>query len=96
VDASCHGSSLAYKSILAVRPARTAKRLKIAIRLSSISAVCYGQCGSKVRPVHQSGIGRDAMHAVTRSYSGKGAKELIDVLEKNKTDIEKLIKSIRG
>ena len=36
------------------------------------------------------------MHAVTRSYSGKGAKELIDVLEKNKTDIEKLIKSIRG
>ena len=36
------------------------------------------------------------MHAVTRSYSGKGAKELIDVLERNKADIEKLIKSIRG
>jgi hypothetical protein len=36
------------------------------------------------------------MHAVARSYSGQGAKELIDVLEKNKSDIEKLIKSIRG
>ena len=34
------------------------------------------------------------MHAVTRNYSGKNAKELIDVLEKNKADIEKLIKSI--
>jgi hypothetical protein len=41
-------------------------------------------------------LGRDVMHAVTRSYSGKGAKELIDVLEKNKADIEKLIKSITG
>ena len=36
------------------------------------------------------------MHAVTRSYSGKGAKELIDVLEKNKADVEKLIRSIKG
>ena len=36
------------------------------------------------------------MHVVTRSYSGKGAKELVDVLEKNKADVEKLIKSIRG
>ena len=36
------------------------------------------------------------MHAVTRSYSGKGAKELIDILEENKADVEKLIKSIKG
>ena len=36
------------------------------------------------------------MHVVTRSYSGKGAKELVDVLEKNKADVEKLIRSIEG
>ena len=36
------------------------------------------------------------MHAVTRGYSGKGARELIDILEKNKADIEGLIKSIKG
>ena len=36
------------------------------------------------------------MPVVTRSYSGKGAKELVDVLEKNKADVEKLIRSISG
>jgi heme-degrading monooxygenase HmoA len=36
------------------------------------------------------------MHAVTRTYSGKGAKELFDVLEHNKNDIERLARSIRG
>jgi len=36
------------------------------------------------------------MHAVTRIYSGKGATELFDVLEKNKNEIEKLIRSIQG
>ncbi len=36
------------------------------------------------------------MHVVTRSYSGKGAKELFDVLEKHKSDVEKLIRGIDG
>jgi hypothetical protein len=36
------------------------------------------------------------MHAVIRNYSGKGAKELFDVLEKNKAEIEKLIRAIKG
>ena len=36
------------------------------------------------------------MHAVVRTYSGQGAKELLDVLEKNKTDIERLIRGIHG
>ena len=36
------------------------------------------------------------MHAVMRSYSGKGAKELLGVIEKNKADVEKLIRSIKG
>ena len=31
------------------------------------------------------------MHAVVRNYSGKGAKELFDVLEKNKAEVERLI-----
>jgi hypothetical protein len=37
-----------------------------------------------------------AMHAVVRAYSGQGAKELLDVLEKNKTEIERLIRGING
>ncbi len=36
------------------------------------------------------------MHAVVRTYSGKGAKELFDFLEKNKSDIEKLLRSVKG
>jgi len=36
------------------------------------------------------------MHAVMRSYSGKGAKELLGIIEKNKADVEKVIRSIKG
>ncbi len=36
------------------------------------------------------------MHAVIRTYSGKGAKELFDVLEKKKADVEKLIRAVKG
>jgi hypothetical protein len=36
------------------------------------------------------------MHAVVRTYSGKGAKELFDVLEKRKADVETLIRPIKG
>jgi len=36
------------------------------------------------------------MHAVVRTYSGKGAKELVDVLEKNKAEVEKLIRAVKG
>ena len=36
------------------------------------------------------------MHAVMRSYSGKGAKELFDVIEKNKAEVEKVIRPIKG
>ena len=36
------------------------------------------------------------MHAVIRSYSGKGAKELTGVLEKNKGEVEKLVRAIKG
>ena len=36
------------------------------------------------------------MHAVLRTYSGKGAKELFDVIEKNKTDVEKVLRSVKG
>ena len=36
------------------------------------------------------------MYAVVRTYSGQGAKELFDLLEKHKTDVEKLIRSVKG
>jgi hypothetical protein len=36
------------------------------------------------------------MYTVVRSYFGKGAKELFDVLEKNKVDAEKTIRSVKG
>ena len=36
------------------------------------------------------------MHTVVRSYSGKGGKELFDVIEKNKADVEKTLRSVKG
>lgn len=36
------------------------------------------------------------MHAVVRTYSGKGAKELVDLLEKRKGEVEELIRSVKG
>jgi hypothetical protein len=36
------------------------------------------------------------MHAVMRTYSGKGAKELFDLLEKRKADVEKVMRSAKG
>jgi hypothetical protein len=36
------------------------------------------------------------MYTVVRSYFGKGSKELFDVLEKNKADLEKTLRSVRG
>jgi hypothetical protein len=36
------------------------------------------------------------MHAVVRTYAGKGAKELFDVLEKRKADMEGLFRPIKG
>jgi hypothetical protein len=40
--------------------------------------------------------GEETMHAVVRTYSGKGAKELFDLLEKRTADVEKLMRSIKG
>lgn len=36
------------------------------------------------------------MHAVVRTYSGAGAKELFDLLEAKRPEIEKLIRSVKG
>lgn len=36
------------------------------------------------------------MHAVIRTYSGKGAAELFDFLAKNKADIEAEFRKIKG
>jgi hypothetical protein len=36
------------------------------------------------------------MHAVIRSYSGKGANELATILETNKAEIEKLVRAVKG
>ena len=36
------------------------------------------------------------MHTVIREYSGKGAKDLSDVLEKHKADVEKLLRGVKG
>jgi hypothetical protein len=36
------------------------------------------------------------MHAVVRNYTGKGAKELFDLLEKRKADVESLIRGVKG
>src|SRR3954454_11552071 len=39
---------------------------------------------------------RIVMHATVRKYSGKGSKELIDLLEKRQSDVKQLITSIKG
>ena len=36
------------------------------------------------------------MYAVVRTYAGKGAKELFDVLESRKADVESVLRPIRG
>ena len=36
------------------------------------------------------------MQAVTRNYSGKGAKELFDVLEKHAAELQPLMRSVKG
>jgi hypothetical protein len=36
------------------------------------------------------------MHAVVRSYSGAGAKQLFDVLEQRKADVEAVIRKVPG
>ena len=36
------------------------------------------------------------MHAVVRNYSGSGAKELFDLLEERKADVESIMRSVTG
>ena len=36
------------------------------------------------------------MDVVVRTYTGKGSKELLSVLEKHKTDVEKLMRTVKG
>ena len=36
------------------------------------------------------------MDVVVRTYKGKGSKELFSLLEKNKRDLEKLMRSVKG
>ena len=36
------------------------------------------------------------MHSIARSFSGTGAKEFFDLLEKNKADVEKTMRSVKG
>ena len=57
--------------------------------------ICYR---SRTCGVHVNNIGwrRSVMHAVIRSYSGKGTKALFDLLEKNKGEVESLIRGVKG
>jgi hypothetical protein len=36
------------------------------------------------------------MQTVIRTYSGKGAKELLNLLEKHTADVEKILRSVKG
>ena len=36
------------------------------------------------------------MHAVVRNYSGTGAKELFDLVEERKTEVEDLFRAVAG
>jgi hypothetical protein len=60
---------------------------ELVIQLDQVDGV-----GSRVR----GNIKEGAMHAATRTYSGKVAVEIIDIIEKNKAEVERLIRSIDG
>ena len=36
------------------------------------------------------------MDVVVRTYTGKGSKELLSLLDKHKTDVEKLMRTVKG
>ena len=36
------------------------------------------------------------MHAIVRAYNGKGAKELMDILERKKTEVESIMRGVKG
>jgi hypothetical protein len=36
------------------------------------------------------------MHAVIRTYAGEGAKELFDLLEQRKADVERIMRPVSG
>jgi heme-degrading monooxygenase HmoA len=40
--------------------------------------------------------GSETMYAMARTYSGKGAKELVDVLEERRADVEKTLRGVSG
>jgi len=37
-----------------------------------------------------------AMHAVARTYTGPGAKQLFDILDQRKTDVESELRKVKG
>jgi hypothetical protein len=39
---------------------------------------------------------RKLMHSVIRTYSGKGSKEFFDILEKRKSEVADLMRSVKG
>jgi len=39
---------------------------------------------------------RNSMHAVVRTYSGSGARDLFGLLEKHKSDVEAAMRSVSG
>ena len=41
-------------------------------------------------------MGRNEMHAIIRSYSGPGAKELVDLLEQRRQEVESIIGGVTG
>src|SRR5262249_19021614 len=72
-------------------------------RVRSVSALFFGACEEHAeicyrchRRSRKNIWRRSIMHAVIRSYSGKGTKALFDLLEKNKAEVESLIRGVKG
>ena len=68
------------RSQLLMGPARTKPESRIWLCLGS----------------HPLKSGRNTLHAVVTTYSGKGAKEIVDAVEKNKADLESRMRGIKG
>lgn len=55
-----------------------------------------GKDGKGVRWLLRKKVWEDVMHAVIRTFSGSGATKLLDLLEGRKSEVEALIRPVKG
>jgi hypothetical protein len=85
-------SEIAQSSIISLLQALRASRLRWSKRYPR------NECQQIANTIASADLEQreDFMHAVVRTYSGQGAKELFELLEQRKSEVEDLIRSVSG